>query len=122
MWPGWAACLAAGAGVPGRTAMSDERRAKHSVAKAVASGMVGVGAGVVLLDRAAQGTVQRLGREDAEVAVAVEDRHPAGVVLEHHGEGVLQCGLAGDPRLEAVGPVGDSSRTVCLVDPDPSPE
>ena len=51
------------------------------------------------LHRPAQRCVQRLGREDAEEAVAVEHRHPAGLHLQHRGERALQRRVRRHPRL-----------------------
>jgi hypothetical protein len=44
--------------------------------------------------------------QHADVAVAVEDGHPPGVVLQHLGEGRLERRAGGQPRLHALDPIG----------------
>jgi acyl-homoserine lactone acylase PvdQ len=63
----------------------------------------------VALHRAAQRLVQGRGRQHAEVAVAVEHGDPAGVVLQHHAEGLLERRAGRHPRLHAAGGVADGA-------------
>ena len=55
------------------------------------------------LHRAAEGRVQRLRGEHAQEAVAVEHGHPAGLVLQHGGEGALQRRVHRHPGVHPAG-------------------